>query len=218
MTHSQTRSQTLSPDRIRQLVSPYLIDSIDDSSINQLGSYLNLLVKWNAKTNLTAIREPEEIVRQHFGESLFAGFQLARQLTADASLLDFGSGAGFPGLPIQILLPQLNVTLTESQSKKSAFLREAVRTLNLPTTIYAGRVEDMPKAQRFDVVTLRAVDNMQAALAAATPRLTAAGTLAVLTTENQRKAVSKATPDIVWADAIAIPQSDQRILLLGHPF
>jgi 16S rRNA (guanine527-N7)-methyltransferase len=211
---------TLSPDRIRQLLSPYLIDSIEDSSINQLGSYLDLLVKWNAKTNLTAIREPEEIVRQHFGESLFAGQQLARFDMAEKNLLDFGSGAGFPGLPIQILLPQLNVTLAESQSKKASFLREAVRTLNLSTTVYAGRVEDMQaitKTQRFDAITLRAVDNMQSALAGATPRLAAAGTLAVLTTENQRTSVAEYTPGIAWAEPIAIPQSNQRILLLGHP-
>lgn len=207
---------TLSSDRIRQLISPYLIDSIEDISISQLGSYLDLLVKWNAKTNLTAIREPEEIVRQHFGESLFAGQQLARFDLTGKTLLDYGSGAGFPGLPIQMLFPSLRVTLAESQSKKASFLREAVRTLDLPTTVYAGRVEDMPQAQRFDVITLRAVDNMAAALAGASPRLAAAGTLAVLTTENQRAAVEQAATGILWAKSIAIPQSDQRILLLGR--
>jgi len=207
---------TLSPDRIRQLLSPYLIDLIEDSSINQLGSYLNLLLKWNAKTNLTAIRDPEEIVRQHFGESLFAGQQIAKQLpNSSASLLDFGSGAGFPGLPIQILFPELQVTLAESQSKKSAFLREAVRTLHLQTSIYAARVEDMPASQHFDVVTLRAVDNMQAALAGAVPRLTANGTLAILTTQSQRSAVEVLALAILWDDSIPIPGTDQRILLLG---
>jgi 16S rRNA (guanine527-N7)-methyltransferase len=208
---------TLPPSRIRQLISPYLVDSIEDSSINQLGSYLDLLTKWNARTNLTSIREPAEIVQQHFGESIFAGSQIAQRIAPNATLLDFGSGAGFPGLPIQILLPGLQITLAESQSKKASFLREAVRTLDLPTTVYAGRVEDMPSAQRFDVVTLRAVDNMQAALAAAVPRLNPGGTLAVLTTEGQRAAVLAETPAILWAEAIAIPKTDQRILLLGQP-
>jgi 16S rRNA (guanine527-N7)-methyltransferase len=205
---------TLTNERIRHLISPYNIDSIEDSCVNQLGSYLDLLMKWNAKTNLTAIREPEEIVQQHFGESLFTGQKLA--LPSNTSLLDFGSGAGFPGLPIQILQPQLQVTLAESQSKKAAFLREAVRTLNLPTNVYAGRVEDMPADKRFDCVTLRAVDNMQAALAGAIPRLASNGLLAVLTTENQRDAVAKGAPDIVWEHSIPIPQSQQRILLLGQ--
>jgi len=208
---------TLSPDRIRQLLFPYLIDSIDDDMVNQLDSYLDLLVKWNAKTNLTAIREPEEIVRQHFGESLFTGQQLAHQIQkSSANLLDFGSGAGFPGLPIQILIPSLQVTLAESQSKKASFLREAVRTLNLSTNVYAARVEDMPKSQCFDCVTLRAVDNMQAALAGAVPRLTPGGTLAILTTESQRSSLEALTPAILWADSIPIPGTDQRILLLGQ--
>jgi 16S rRNA (guanine527-N7)-methyltransferase len=205
---------TLSPDRIRQLLSPYLIDSIDDTCVNQLGSYLDLLIKWNAKTNLTAIREPEAIVQQHFGESLFAGQKI--QFPPSATLLDFGSGAGFPGLPIQILHPALQITLAESQSKKASFLREAVRTLNLPTAVYAGRVEDMPENQHFDMVTLRAVDNMQAALAAAVPRIKPSGRLAVLTTEGQRAAVLAETPAISWAESIAIPETDQRILLLGQ--
>jgi 16S rRNA (guanine527-N7)-methyltransferase len=210
-------AMTLSPERIRQLISPYLIDSIDDTSINQLDSYLDLLLKWNAKTNLTAIREPEDIVRQHFGESLFAGQQLTRQgLAATASLLDFGSGAGFPGLPIQILLPSLQVTLAESQSKKASFLREAVRTLHLSTAVYAGRVEDMQKSQCFECVALRAVDNMQAALAGATPRLASGGVLAVLTTESQQSAVVQHAPGIRWVDPVPVPGSDQRILLLGH--
>jgi 16S rRNA (guanine527-N7)-methyltransferase len=94
----------------------------------QLSAYLDLLLKWNARTNLTAIRDPEEIVRRHFGESLFAGVHLAAKLSSEATLLDLGSGAGFPGLPIQLLLPGLQVTLAESQNKKATFLREAVRT------------------------------------------------------------------------------------------
>ncbi len=82
--------------------------------IPKLSLYLDLLLKWNARTNLTAIRDPEEIVRRHFGESLFT----AAHLPAAQTLLDFGSGAGFPGLPIALFLPQLRVTLAESQNKK----------------------------------------------------------------------------------------------------
>ena len=140
----------------------------------QLSTYLDLLLKWNARTNLTAIREPEEIVRRHFGESLFA----ARQLDLNTpTLLDFGSGAGFPGLPIALLRPDIKVTLAESQNKKATFLREAVRTLNLPTEVWSGRVEAMPAARQFHTVTLRAVDNMAAAIAAAA-RIAPGGQLA----------------------------------------
>jgi 16S rRNA (guanine527-N7)-methyltransferase len=206
---------TLQPERIRQLISPYIIDLISDTCINHLDSYLDLLLKWNARTNLTAVREPEEIVRTHFGESLFAGQQLAPKLAvAGTSLLDYGSGAGFPGLPIQILFPALQVTLAESQSKKASFLREAVRTLGLATTVHAARVEDMPIGRQFDVVTLRAVDNMEAALFGALPRLDDGGTMAVLTTESQMEEIV-ATAPLHWGKTISVPQSRQRILMLG---
>ena len=128
--------------------------------IGQLSTYLDLLVKWNARMNLSAIREPTEIVRRHFGESLF----LARHLPPCKTLLDLGSGAGFPGLPVQLAHPHVEVTLSESQNKKASFLREVLRVLELPTQVWAGRVEDLPGEARFDVVTLRAVDNPMRAL------------------------------------------------------
>ena len=170
---------TLTSNTITGLLQPYL-EPVPEILAEKLSLYLDLLLKWNARTNLTAIREPEEIVRRHFGESLFTG----RHLPEAATLLDFGSGAGFPGLPIQLLLPNLKVTLAESQNKKASFLREAVRTLGLSTEVWAARVETMPEERVFDIVTLRAVDNMQAALLAATPRVRPGGILAVLGSEQ----------------------------------
>jgi 16S rRNA (guanine527-N7)-methyltransferase len=176
---------TLPTSRLQTLLTPYLGDFPAPPPLyDQLSTYLDLLLKWNARTNLTAIRDPEEIVRRHFGESLFAGIHLAHKLAPEATLLDFGSGAGFPGLPIQLLLPQFRVTLAESQNKKATFLREVVRTLALPTQIHAARVEDLPAATRYNAITLRAVDNMPAALAAATPRLAPGGWLVLLTSET----------------------------------
>jgi 16S rRNA (guanine527-N7)-methyltransferase len=159
---------TLSESAIEKLLTPYLPE-IPATLLPQLSAYLDLLLKWNARTNLTAVRDPEEIVRRHFGESLFA----ARHLDPGTStLLDFGSGAGFPGLPIALLRPEIQVTLAESQNKKATFLREAVRTLALPTEVWPNRVEAMPATRQFHTVTLRAVDNMAAAIAAAAPRAT----------------------------------------------
>jgi 16S rRNA (guanine527-N7)-methyltransferase len=165
---------TLTESAIAELLQPYLFSPTahSDTYINgslyaQLSRYLDLLLKWSARTNLTAIRNPEEIVRRHFGESLFA----ARHLDpAATTLLDLGSGAGFPGLPIALLRPEITVTLAESQNKKATFLREAVRTLGLATEIWPARAETMPKSRQFHTVTLRAVDNMAAAIAAAAPR------------------------------------------------
>ncbi len=175
---------TLSPTRLQTLLAPYVGDFPTPATLyDQLTIYLDLLLRWNARTNLTAIRDPEEIVRRHFGESLFAATHLAPRVSPLASLLDFGSGAGFPGLPIQLLLPTLRVTLAESQNKKATFLREVVRTLALPTQIHAARVETLPPATKFDTITLRAVDNMPAALAAAAPHLAHHGWLVLLSGE-----------------------------------
>ena len=156
----------LSDARIAALLIPYFAAS-PASLLTQLSLYLDLLVKWNARTNLTAIRDPEQIVQRHFGESLFTSRHLGPQTR---TLLDLGSGAGFPGLPIALLHPEIAVTLAESQNKKAAFLREAVRTLELPNvTVWPNRAESLSADRRFDTVTLRAVDNMPAALAAAIP-------------------------------------------------
>jgi 16S rRNA (guanine527-N7)-methyltransferase len=132
----------------------------------QLAVYLELLLKWNSRTNLTAIREPVEIVHRHFGESLLVGANLGKSRT----LLDFGSGAGFPGVPVQLMRPDLQVTLAESQGKKAAFLREAVRVLGLQSEVWAGRVESMPSGRQFDAVAMRAVDNMGSAVREAASR------------------------------------------------
>ena len=172
---------TLSESEIASLLAPYLTVPPPENLMPRLSTYLDLLLKWNARTNLTAIRDPEEIVRRHFGESLFAGQNLGTP--APATLLDLGSGAGFPGLPIALLHPEIHVTLAESQNKKATFLREVVRTLGLPNVeVWAARAEALPTTRRFHTVTLRAVDNMEAALPAAKPRIVPGGQLVLLTT------------------------------------
>ena len=200
----------LSPQRITDLLAPFLTGApeLPANLYAQLGAYLDVLVRWNGRTNLTAIREPEEIVQRHFGESLFAGLELRRLLPDAKTLLDFGSGAGFPGLPIQLVLPDLGVTLAESQGKKAAFLREAVRVLRVPTTLWARRVEDMPAAQRFDVVALRAVDKMDESIAAARLRVSGGGKLLVLGGE----ALAAGFPGAL---VVAVPESSHRRLILA---
>ena len=148
-----------------------------DALLSGLQIYLDLLLRWNSRTNLTAVREPEAIVQRHFGESLFAGFTLAGRLFHGASLLDYGSGAGFPGLPIQLLFPGIQVTLAESQGKKAAFLREVVRELGTTSRVWASRVEEMPVDLRFHAVTMRAVDRSEKASSAGWARVAEGGCL-----------------------------------------
>jgi len=199
---------TLPETRIAELLAPYVGDAATPPSLlQQLSLYLDLLLRWNARTNLTAIREPEEIVRRHFGESLFAGRHLAPLIPAEATLLDFGSGAGFPGLPIQLLLPQLRVTLAESQGKKASFLREAVRTLGLPTEVWADRVESLPPSRLFAAVTLRAVDRMEQAVAAARLRIAPGGWLVTLSAE----------PASEGSLSFPVPGTESSLLTLQQP-
>lgn len=198
---------SLDPNTLAGLLAPYLQGaSVPDALYAQLSTYLDLLLKWNAKTNLTAVREPEEIVRRHFGESLFTGWNLPEVET----VLDFGSGAGFPGLPIQLLRPDLRITLAESQNKKASFLREVVRALVLPTEIWADRVEAMPDTQTFDLVVMRAVDNMPAAIHAALPR--AGRYLVIMSTARQPDPV---LPSFAVLSRIAIPRSSEQQILLA---
>jgi 16S rRNA (guanine527-N7)-methyltransferase len=201
---------TLSDAAIADLLVPYLPDP-PTTLLPQLSAYLDLLLKWNARTNLTAISEPEEIVRRHFGESLFAASHLPLE-SLDVStpdpitLLDLGSGAGFPGLPIALLRPGLHVTLAESQNKKAAFLREVVRTLNLQNVkIWAARAEILPAHRQFHFVTLRAVDNMEAALSAARVRVGPGGLLVLLTTIQQALGAGR---------CIRLPNSQSGVLYL----
>lgn len=200
---------TLSQSRLAELLTPYLGTAAVPSALyTQLSTYLDLLLRWNARTNLTAIRDPEGIVCRHFGEGLFCGREINKRLPAAASVLDFGSGAGFPGLPIQLLLPEFRVTLAESQGKKAAFLREAVRTLGLSTEVWADRVEVMPSTRRFQVVTLRAVDHMEEALETARKRIEPGGFLVSFT--------SYAPPDTAHpaAESIPLPGASHSVLTL----
>ena len=198
----------MTPDRIAELLIPFTSAPTPELCA-QLALYLDLILKWNEKINLTAIRSPEEIVRRHFGESLFA----ATHLGPAATLLDFGSGAGFPGLPIQLLRRDLKVTLAESRARKAAFLREAVRTLAVNTEVWSARVESMPAGRTFDAVTLRAVDQMDLAIQAAAPR--ASQHLVIFTTTTTT--ISSILYDqFTLAEPILLPESTSGILRIAQ--
>jgi len=206
--------------------APFSLDGmrLDERAVAQLEEYLALILKWNARINLTASRTAEEILRRHFAESVFAAHQIPQKVK---TLLDFGSGAGFPGIPIAICRPEIGVTLAESQKKKAAFLHEAVRTLGLKAEVWAGRVEAMadpvaprlrasgvPASRVFDAVTLRAVDKMTQACELAVERLVSGGWMAVFATRKTEAALDRLR-GIRWGTAVTIPGSEQEILKTG---
>jgi 16S rRNA (guanine527-N7)-methyltransferase len=192
----------MTPEALTALLTPYA--AVSPELAAQLLVYLDLILKWNVKVNLTSIRAPEEIVRRHFGESLFAGEHLGPCRT----LLDFGSGAGFPGLPIQLLRPDIQVTLAESRARKAAFLQEAVRTLDFTTEVWPHRVESLPADRTFDAVTLRAVDGMPAAVAAA---LRATHSLLILGTPH-----TPIPPSFALERTLPLPESRDAVLLIAN--
>jgi len=161
-----------SRQHIAALLAPYA-EKLSPETLEKLEVYLMLLLRWNQKTNLTAVREPELLIQRQIGESLFA----KQLLKGTETLLDFGSGAGFPGIPLKLLLPNLKATLAESQGKKASFLREAVRTLGIEAEVWAKRVEAMPAGSKFDIVALRAVDHTEAMLPVAEARVKHGGAM-----------------------------------------
>jgi 16S rRNA (guanine527-N7)-methyltransferase len=177
----------------------------------QFHAYLELLLRWNRRLNLTAVREPEQIIRRHFVECTFAAQHLPRNI---ASLLDYGSGAGLPGIPIAICRPEIRVTLAEAQGKKAAFLREALRVLGLNGEVYDGRVETMPEQRRFDAVSMRAVEKMELAIPIAVKRVKRY--LVLLTTERSAPTYRTLTPELTWLKPLPLPNTEQMILAMGE--
>lgn len=200
----------MDPSRIAELLASYIVGlDLPTAIYDQLGAYLQLLLRWNAKTNLTAIRDPAQIVTRHFGESLFAAGVLFGRETAEVphrpavglsgivdvearatTLADLGSGAGFPGLPIKLAFPSLQVTLIESQNKKATFLKEVIRALHLEDIeVYSGRAEQWGK--QGDVVTLRAVEKFESVLLTAASLVAPGGRLCLLTGAGRKAALAE---------------------------
>ncbi len=220
----------MQPARIAALLSPFLGGaSLSDSQLAQLASYLDLLLRWNARINLTAVRQPEQIVTRHFGESLFAAQHLYPGLaTRDSGLIDLGSGPGFPGLPIKIWGPALHTTLLESNQRKATFLREVVRTLQLTgVQVVSDRAENFTaqianyKLQITNLtVTLRAVERFHQILPTAVELLqqfpTASRRLALLIGAAQVEPARAIASTLTWSLPVPIPASSQRVLFVGN--
>ena len=208
----------VTPDAIAALLTPFLGgERLSAPQVQQIATYLDLLLRWNARTNLTAVREPEHIVSRHIGESLFAARNLLPATDDRHSCADLGSGAGFPGLPLKIWAPASHLTLVESQNKKATFLREVVRALQLrDVAVFAGRGEELAGASRFDLVTVRAVERFESALATATQLTAPAGRLALLIGAAQADTARNHASHLRWSEPIAIPLSQSRILLIGE--
>jgi 16S rRNA (guanine527-N7)-methyltransferase len=195
---------------IREAFDSAGIAELPGAVYDQLSDYLELLLRWNARFSLTSIKDPRQIIRRHLVECAFAAQYLP---VGVQTLLDFGSGAGLPGLIFAICRPEIRVTLAEAQAKKASFLLEALRTVGSRSEVYNGRVENLPEARTFDVVSMRAVERMEVAIPAAIKRV--GKYLVLFTTEKSMPDFQRLSEELEWLPAISLPNSEQIILAIG---
>ena len=198
---------------IRHTMAEFQID-LDPQQIATVQKYMGVLLKWNDKVNLTSIRDPLEILYRHFAESMFA----AKAVPLNSGrLADVGSGGGFPGLPLKILRPELEVILVESNVKKATFLAEVVRELELSgARVLVSRYEELTEeVTPLDFVCARALGEYANFLTwAGSERVAANQTVLWLGGNDIEEVVT--IEGWRWRDPIAVPRSLRRFLLVGE--
>jgi 16S rRNA (guanine527-N7)-methyltransferase len=199
--------------RIIQSLSPFGV-SPSDEQVEKIAVYIRLLLKWNRVTSLTTVTNPVEIVSRHFGESMFAATLLPVE---NGRLVDIGSGAGFPGLPLKILRPRLQVTLVESNKKKCAFLAELARTLEMPEVeILTTRYEEIrPKSDFANFITARAVGGFPEILRWSRTALSRRGHLLLWVGGEDITKITN-SEGWIWNPPAHVPESQRRFILIGR--
>jgi 16S rRNA (guanine(527)-N(7))-methyltransferase RsmG len=215
MAKNENVNENLSRDEVALILLPFGGKKLTNSQLASLAKYLELLKKWNQTIPLTSILADREVVARHFGESIFPGSLLRMSC---GRLADVGSGAGFPGLPLKIAFPELQVTLLEPNLKKCAFLREVQSALRLPgVEVVRNRYEDFHAAPgSYDFVCSRALGGYKRLLVWSKVVLKPGGQVILwLGTEDSNLLTS--VKNWNWALPIKIPESRQRVLLMGTP-
>ncbi|MFP4287508.1 MAG: 16S rRNA (guanine(527)-N(7))-methyltransferase RsmG [Candidatus Izemoplasmataceae bacterium] len=129
----------------------------DQDMLDKFEIYYETLIEWNKKMNLTAITDKEEVYKKHFYDSLCLAKALPMK---NQTLLDVGSGAGFPSIPLKIIYPNLKVTIVDSLKKRIGFLENLIDKIGVDITLIHSRIEDFELKESFDIVTARAVANL----------------------------------------------------------
>src|SRR6202158_5632698 len=201
-----------SPEAVRRALRDFQI-VVDDVQVSQIQQYMRSLVTWNEKVNLTAIRDPLEILYRHFCESMYAAGAVPLET---GRLADVGSGGGFPGLPLKILRPDLQVFLVESNVKKATFLAEVIRALGLKgAQVLARRYEELgEEVAPLDYVCSRALGEFPAFLEWARSEQIAAKQVILWIGARDLPEIQE-IGGWQWHDPIEVPHSLRRLLLVG---
>ena len=202
----------ISEETIRRAMGEFQIP-INQEQVILIQQYMAILRRWNEKLNLTAIKDPLEILYRHFCESMFG----ASAIPVDkVRLADIGSGPGFPGIPLKMARPDLHLVLVESNIKKGTFLAEVVRELGLTNTrVMISRYEELgEELAPLDVVCSRAVGEFLPFLEwAASPKVSAAQVALWIGGRDLDEA--RKSKQWEWREPILVPQSLQRYILIG---
>lgn len=197
---------------IRRALGEFKIPAFDDQVL-QIQQYIKILLTWNEKVNLTAIRDPLEILYRHFCESMYAAEAIPLN---NGRLADVGSGGGFPGLPLKIMRPGLQVFLVESNIKKVTFLAEVIRELGLKgAQVLARRYEELgEEVAPLEYVCSRALGEYPVFLEWARSQQIAAKQVILWIGGRDLEEIQKIrTWD--WSEPIEVPHSLRRLLLVG---
>ena len=202
-----------SSETIRQQLKAFSIE-VGDEQVVCIQQYIEILLHWNEKLNLTAIRDPLEILVRHFCESMFGATAVPIN---SGRLADIGSGAGFPGIPMKILRPEIQLFLVESNIKKGTFLAEVIRETGLKNSrVLISRYEELgEELAPLDVVCSRALGDFEPFLAWAASDKVSAGKV-VLWIGGRDLDEVKQSELWEWQEPIAVPQSLRRYLLVGR--
>ena len=209
---SITQPSSLSELTIRNALSEFGV-SVSYGQVIQIQQYMKILLAWNEKVNLTAIRDPLDILYRHFCESMYAGVNVPVE---KGRLADVGSGAGFPGLPLRILRPDLQVFLIESNVKKATFLAEVIRELGLDDArVLVSRYEELgEEVAPLDFVCSRAVGEVGTLLEWAVSKQVAARQVILWIGSRDLDQLQRIRT-WHWREPILVPHSMRRLLLVG---
>lgn len=213
----------LTPEVFKEAVERDFNIEVTEKMMHQFHMYFVKLVEWNQKMNLTAITQEEEVYLKHFYDSLT--LLKAAPLKAAKTLCDVGAGAGFPSLPIKILLPDLEVTIVDSLNKRIQFLTQLVKDLELENVhLYHDRAETFGRKQReqFDIVTARAVARLNVLLELCTPLVKVDGYFIALKASQGREELSESkhamdelSVQLIELEAFELPEvNDPRTLFV----